>query len=132
LEFACSWYFSSPSCFNARAAKVVSTRIAEITAIGTGIDRVGENVIECKVPSQCNGYDCGIHTLATAEALSSAYEKLGTIFASWGPRNMKKDMRLCLEQIVEQFMENYESIGTMTKEKRLEIAKDIRRIALLS
>jgi sentrin-specific protease 8 len=74
-------HFDSSSGCNQKAAQAVSQKIYNVMEKWKGKDHTSNDknkevaVQECTVPQQENGYDCGIHTLATAEALAKAFEK---------------------------------------------------------
>mmetsp|Transcript_14761 Transcript_14761/g.27765 ORF Transcript_14761/g.27765 Transcript_14761/m.27765 type:complete len:266 (+) Transcript_14761:4137-4934(+) len=63
-------HFDSSPGYNCLAAEAVSRRITYmILQNGCGSMQLDQPILECKVPKQMNGYDCGIHVLITAEIL---------------------------------------------------------------
>ena len=73
------WHFdSSEGSGNLRAATAVAQKIQRvimshsIQSTNKSSQQVMLPVQQCSVPQQQNGYDCGLHTLATAEAIARA------------------------------------------------------------
>jgi Ulp1 family protease len=75
LEF---YHFDSSYSFNMEAAQIVASRMKFILSLvmihlmNTKDDEILDKEIritECKCTQQCNGYDCGIHTLINVEAI---------------------------------------------------------------
>ena len=66
------FHFDSIQGNNLQAAGVVATKLERVLSAQDSKNNSTTNVQvqECKTPQQANGYDCGIHVLAAAEALS--------------------------------------------------------------
>jgi len=97
------------------------------------------NIIECSVPQQINSYDCGVHTLATADAIGS----VGIIDIIFSPTTEVTSLkhahihsRLVLDNIKRQFekavedfiLGKFRNINEMTKHQRRSIANDIKKM----
>ena len=70
----CFFHFDSVPGSNQRAAQQVARKLTQLWSLVQQQQTIRDNnnnvvVQECRVPTQANGYDCGIHVLATAEAL---------------------------------------------------------------
>ncbi|CAB9504797.1 Sentrin-specific protease 8 [Seminavis robusta] len=81
------WHFDSSAGSNQRAALAVAQKIQRVMN-----HHPKHPMEECTAPQQQNGYDCGLHTLATARALAMA-------FSSGEENKFRKDT---LEDIVRQ------------------------------
>jgi len=69
------YHFDSVPGGNAYAAQAVAAKWQQLwqVATTTGQNDLGQaKVCECRAPRQTNGYDCAVHLLATAQALSSS------------------------------------------------------------
>jgi len=60
-------HFDSVKGSNARTAKAVANKFSQLLPQSS----TGIQVLEAKTPQQLNGYDCGLHVLATAELLAT-------------------------------------------------------------
>jgi len=78
-------HFDSMAGCNCKAAELVAKKVLQICsaritdnfeADAIKISSYQIKVIECKCPQQQNGYDCGIHTLAAAQAFSDVNLKI--------------------------------------------------------
>jgi len=127
------WHFdSSRGSGNQRAATAVAEKLQRVLrqwrVLAAKNDKDGEEnrddvgvsavVQECTVPQQQNGYDCGLHTLATAEALAKAIVVLGSCTNG----NANKES---LEIIVQQAMTASSSACTKL---RKQMAEDIQQL----
>jgi hypothetical protein len=160
------FHFDSSSSYNKSTATVVANKINQMHLLHHGTstrtctdkkddqdnansmmsnDNIGGKVkkvknsvkvIECNVPQQQNGYDCGVHTLATADVISSMKHLLvgeNDDVTTKGNSNHKDDILRVMEEIkfqfeknVEDYMCGYRSVCDMAKCLRTSIANDIR------
>lgn len=117
-----SFHFDSSSEYNRNTAELVYKRMLDIIQIGRGgINSVkSQSLAYCNVPQQRNGYDCGIHTIITAESLSTPLAI--NIISKTDFTCMKE----CLETIVKDYMGKYGNTCEMGNMKRRQILNKIR------
>lgn len=132
------WHFdSSTGSGNQRAAKAVADKLQRVlrqwrwqqaTPSTTAAkqhkdeenraDDNGDVVQECAMPQQQNGYDCGLHTLATAKALAKAFV-VGSATHSIANKNKES-----LEAIVQQGITS----SSFCAKLRKKMAEDVQQL----
>ena len=115
-----SFHFDSSSGYNKHTAELVFERMRDIIKIGRRVNSLPtQSLFECNVPQQQNGYDCGVHTLVTAEsfATSNAINSISKMDFS--------HMKECLEVMVHDFMSKYDNTCEMGRLNRREILDKI-------
>lgn len=100
------WHFDSIRGNNFNAARAVANKFENVFGNSTA----AEEVLECQTPQQENGYDCGIHVLAAAEALCL----------------VKSQDVVSHEAALQEWVSKRESFAI---ESRKSIASDIRKLA---
>lgn len=99
-------------------------------------------VVECSTPQQSNGHDCGLCTLANAEALSGAIDAVprrrgseGEVTGDGG-RNGEEDddkkLKKWIELTLKEFVGEYGGMSKMTRSIRRKIAADVRQLKVSS
>ena len=129
------FHFDSSAGYNHLTAIKVSNRIRDIVIIGsnghtsnveTGVGAgASADVIECRSPQQNNGYDCGLHTLVTADAIS---EYLNAVELMIGSNTTA--LKTCMEKAVDNFVAKFGSTNSdIGRKKRRQLAASITAIA---
>jgi len=88
-------------------------------------------VVECDVPRQANGYDCGVHVIATAEALLQLDEGAdgGAGRGVTGNSNESRPRREEYEALVRRYFEGGGGPASLCGKLRRRVADDIRSVA---
>mmetsp|Transcript_5303 Transcript_5303/g.8123 ORF Transcript_5303/g.8123 Transcript_5303/m.8123 type:complete len:319 (-) Transcript_5303:65-1021(-) len=130
------FHFDSSAGYNHLTAIKVSNRIRDIVIMGSiehtsnvdiGADtdaNADADVIECRSPQQNNGYDCGLHALVTAEAISE-YSKAVEFMIG----NNTIALKTSMEEAVEHFVAKFASDSDIGRKKRRQLAESITAIA---
>ena len=116
------WHFDSSAGSNQKAAKAVANKIQKVISgwmKKINNEKLGQDAMfppfrECNAPQQSNGFDCGLHTLATAEALAT-----GLAINDPAQTNPSKER---LEQIVKKAVATTPSF---CQKLRTRIVKDV-------
>ena len=116
------FHFDSSAGYNHQSAIAVSKRIRDIIIVGSSKPIDDVNVIECQVPQQVNGYDCGLHTLVTAEVVSRAIDCQAIDLMT---KNDTISFKKGIEEKVNTFMGKFGSTCEMGKEARAKLARNI-------
>jgi Ulp1 family protease len=117
-----AFHFDSSSGYNMSTAEVVFERIMDIIEIGRrNKPKILHRLVECNVPQQQNGYDCGVHTLLTAECFSTS-DAIDSPLSNMDFSSVKN----MFEARVRNFMKKYENTYEMGRLKRREILKKVR------
>jgi len=117
------FHFDSSAGYNQQSAIAVSKRIRDIIMVGSNEQSIDDvDVIECRVPQQVNGYDCGLHTLVTAEVVSEAIDSLA-VDEMIG--NDVIPFKLSIEEKIGAFIRKFGSTCEMGKEARKRLAANI-------
>jgi Ulp1 family protease len=137
LEF---YHFDSSYCFNYEAAQIVASRVKFIFSLV--LNEKDKNMLdkdvritECKCIQQCNGYDCGIHTLINIEAVMEGIKTFPwTTLAKqdgvdYGRALYSQFQRHLEEQVQAVAIHENNSVISMTKNMRQRILEDILSIA---
>jgi len=122
------FHFDSSSGYNRLPAEKVCARLGLINQLGREVTSLSTgNLIECNVPQQKNGYDCGVHTLATAEALSTQWDSFDPkLLINFLSQNHVQQMAEYLEGGVDAYIGSYGSTCEMGRVKRRTMAENIR------
>ena len=127
------FHFDSSAGYNHLTARKVSNRIRDIVIIGSNgrtsnVDTgagAGADFIECRSPQQNNGYDCGLHTLVTADAIS---EYLNAVEFMIGNNTIA--LKTCMEKALDNFVAKFGGTNSdIGKKKRRQLAASITAIA---
>lgn len=65
------FYFDSVEGSNLVTAQAVANKFRSVLSSQSTTPTSAGTVVECETPQQVNGYDCGLHVLATAEYLAN-------------------------------------------------------------
>lgn len=137
-DFKSSFYHldSSPG-LNDDAARAVAEKIHHVLSMWKKKKKKGaeENespinlhdkliIQECSVPSQENAYDCGIHTLAAAEALGIALSTVDGFVEEKDPKEL-----YARERLEAEVKRTVESSPSFCAELRQRIANDVESLA---
>lgn len=121
------FHFDSSPGYNHLAAEAISKRITSIISLKSKCGGVScsnaETILECKVPRQMNGYDCGIHVLITAEILLEEFtNKTFSQDLFYDPIKLND---YCASKVL-IFMRTYPNLCQMGIEKRKNLTDSIR------
>jgi Ulp1 family protease len=118
------FHIDSMSGTNARAAKITANQMNAILSVDSSF-RCDSSPVECNVPQQTNGFDCGLCTLAYADALSKE------VYERWNHQQIL-DMNIWkewIEQTLTKHVEYCGNVETMARNLRRDIAKDINHLS---
>jgi sentrin-specific protease 8 len=126
------WHFdSSEGSGNARAASAVAKKIQRVimkfcnSTTNNTSQQALLSVQKCSVPQQQNGYDCGLHTLATAEAIANACCAMedmtfdAPVLESIVMRSVATSLS-CFRTMRQQMVKNIESLASAVAEAAVE------------
>ena len=137
LEF---YHFDSSYSFNVEAAQIAASRMKFILSLvmNTKDDEILDKEIritECKCIQQCNGYDCGIHTLMNVESIMEGLKTFQWMTSAEEDLNHEHVLHSQLQRHLENriqdtaMIENETDLSITTKNMRHRILQDILTIA---
>lgn len=119
-----SFHLDSSSNYNGIASSQVHKRLGYIVELGiSGKIEKYENIIECKTPQQKNGYDCGLHCLVAAEAISRflwhATQATLEIFQNYNVPRIQESLEDSTKSFVDSFKNDGDEIGVVARKRLL-------------
>ena len=121
------WHFDSSVGSNQRAAKAVAGKIQKVISgwrSNSNDEKLSQGAMfpplhECSAPQQSNGFDCGLHTLATAEALATGLASIDYTI----------DTNPSKEQLEQMVKEAVATTPSFCQRLRTRIVKDVELLA---
>jgi len=128
------FHFDSSFGYNTSTARSVAEKIHAMVFIQHSKLKKTNNLLkitECNVPQQQNGYDCGVHTLATVNVISKA-QNIVIRGGSKEIHNLQNEIKCYFESLVRGFMLRFESVTIMASTIKKSIVKDIHEMAAIA
>lgn len=125
-----SFHLDSSSNYNGIASSRVHKRLGYIVELGSsGKIKKCECTIECETPQQKNGYDCGIHCLVAAEAISRmlwhAPKATLELFQNNDVSRIKNTLEDSTKSFVNSFKNDGDEIGVVARKRLLKSIETI-------